>query len=86
MTSRDEMLGTRNNGSLNLEIQGDYKIVIDCYDRKDNIPNSSKILTGGLWKLTQELNIYKCYHSYREANRTTDFLANKGICKVVSMI
>ena len=32
-----------------------------------------------IWRLSQDLNIYKCGHIYRKANRTTDCLAKKGI-------
>ena len=28
----DNALATKNNGFLNLEIESDYKIVIDCYN------------------------------------------------------
>ena len=38
------------------------------------------------WKLTQNLNIYKCSHIYREANRTTNCLTKKGICNIDSNI
>ena len=33
-----------------------------------------------IWRLVQNLNIYKCCHIYRKANRTTDCLTKKGIC------
>ena len=32
-----------------------------------------------IWKLSRDLNIYSCHHVYREANKTTDHLAKKGI-------
>ena len=32
-----------------------------------------------IWKLSRDLNIHSCYHVYKEANRTTDCLAKKGI-------
>ena len=32
-----------------------------------------------IWKLSHGLNIYECRHVYREANRTADCLAKKGI-------
>ena len=34
MTSRDGVLNTKNNGFLNLEIEGDSKVVIDGYNKK----------------------------------------------------
>ena len=39
-----------------------------------------------IWKLSQDLYIYDCLYIYREANRTTDCLANKGICNLESII
>ena len=39
-----------------------------------------------IWKLSRDLNIYRCCHIYREANRTTDCLAKKGICNTDSNI
>lgn len=34
MTLRDDMLAAKNNRFLNLEIEGDSKIVIDCCNKK----------------------------------------------------
>ena len=34
MALRDDMLVAKNNGFLNLEIEGDLKKVIDCYNKK----------------------------------------------------
>ena len=34
MVLRDGVLATKNNGFLTLEIEGDSKIVIDCYNKK----------------------------------------------------
>ena len=34
MALRDDMLVAKNNEFLNLEIDGDSKIVIDCYNKK----------------------------------------------------
>ena len=38
------MLATKNNRFLNLEIEGDLKIVIDCYNKRNNILNSIMLL------------------------------------------
>ena len=37
---KDGMFATKRKGFLNLEIEGDSKIVIDCYNKKINIPSS----------------------------------------------
>ena len=37
-------------------------------------------------RLSQNLNIHNCNHVYREANRTADCLAKKGIYNVDSNI
>ena len=44
MTLRDDILAIKNNKFLNLEIEGDLKIVIDCYNKKSNIPRSIILL------------------------------------------
>ena len=54
--------------------------------KKDSLPSSILILMEDIWKLSQNLNIYNCYHVYRETNRTTDCLAKKGICNIYSNI
>ena len=69
----------RNNDFLNLKIEGDSKIVIDCYDKRTSVPCSIKILIEDIWKLSRDLNIYSCHHVYREANRTVDCRVKKGI-------
>ena len=74
-----EISAVKNKGYSNLEIEGDSKIVIDCYNRRINIPCSVILLMEDIWKLSQGLNIYEFCHVYREANRTTDCLAENGI-------
>ena len=37
MTLRDDMLAAKNNKFLNLEIDGDSKIVINCYNKKKKV-------------------------------------------------
>ena len=56
------------------------------YERK-NLQNLVKVVyllnidhIGGIWRLAQNLNIYKCCRIHREANRTTDCLAKEVIC------
>ena len=44
MTLRYDMLATKNNWFLNLEIKGDARIVIDYYNKKSNIPCSIILL------------------------------------------
>lgn len=35
------------------------------------------ILMEDFWKLSHGLNIYKCHHVYRQANRIADYLVKK---------
>lgn len=65
MTLRDSLLAAENNYILNL---GDSKMVIDYYNKKSNVCHSIMLLMKDIWKLTQDLNIYYCFHIYREAN------------------
>ena len=44
MTFRDSVLAAKNNGLLNVEIEGDLKVVIDSYNKKINIPSSIMLL------------------------------------------
>lgn len=44
MALRDDMLTSKNNSLLNLEIEGGSKIVIDCYNMETNIPSSILLL------------------------------------------
>ena len=70
---------SKNNGFLRLEIEGDSKIVIDSYNKRISVPCLIKILIKNIWKLSHDLNIYNCYHVYKETNKTTDYLAKKII-------
>ena len=79
ITLRYEILAAKNSGYSNLEIEGDSKIIIDSYNKSINIPNSIILLMEDTWKLSYDMNIYECKHVFREANRTVDCLANKGI-------
>ena len=52
MTFRDSVLAAENNGLLNLEIEGDSKVVIDSYNKKSNIPSFIMLLMKDIWKIT----------------------------------
>ena len=65
----------KNNGFLNLKIEGDFKVMIDCYNKNYSLPISIIILMEDIWKLSHDLNIYNCCHIYREVNRTTNFFS-----------
>ena len=52
MTLRDGMSATKTQGVLNLEIEGDSKIVIYCYNKKINIPSSILLLMEDIWNLS----------------------------------
>ena len=87
MTLRDDMLATKNNKLLNLEIEGASKIVINYYNNNKNIiPNFIMLLMEDIWKLSQDLYIYDCCHIYRETNRITYCLAKKCIYNLDSII
>ena len=44
MTLRDDVSVIKNNEFLNLEIEGDSKIIIDCNNKKNNIHSSIMLL------------------------------------------
>ena len=52
MAFRDSVLAAENNGLLNLEIEGDSKVVIDSYNKKSNIPSFIMLLMKDIWKIT----------------------------------
>ena len=54
---RDGVLTAICNGFSNLEIEGDSKVIIDCYNRS-NSPGSIILLMEDIWRLSQDLNIY----------------------------
>lgn len=74
MTLRDGVLAAKCNGFSNLEIEGNSKIVIDCSNKKGNLPSSIITLMEDVWRLSQDLNIFKCGHIYWETNKTIDYL------------
>ena len=67
MPLRYGVLAVRNNGFLNLEIEGDSKIVIDYCNRKSNSSSSIILLMRDLRRFYYEYFNY--YHIYLEANR-----------------
>ena len=52
LTLRDDILAAKNKGFLDLEIEGDSKIVINCYNKKKNTPSSFKLLIKDIWNLS----------------------------------
>ena len=54
MTSRirDGILAAKNKGYSSLEIEGDSKMVIDCYNKRINIPSSIMLLMEDIWILS----------------------------------
>ena len=86
MTLRYDMLAAKKNEFLNLDIEGDSKIVINCYNKKNVIPSSIMLLMEDIWKLFQDLYIYDCCHIYRKTNRTLYCLTKKCICNLNSII
>ena len=63
---RDGILTAKNKGYSNLEIKGDSKIVVDCYNKRTNILSSIMLLIEDFWKLSQGLHIYECVIMYIE--------------------
>ena len=57
----DGVLAANNNGFVDLEIEGDSKVIIDSYNKKSNLPSSIILLMGDIWKLSHSLNIHKMY-------------------------
>ena len=80
---RDGVIAAIYNGFTNLEIERDSKVIMDCYNRRSNSPNSIILLMEDIWRLFQDINIYNCGHIYREINRTSYCLAKKGIYNTI---
>ena len=80
------LAGLHKGKTTFLEIEGDSKIVIDCYNKRINIPSSIMLLMEDIWKLSQGLHIYECRHVCSEVNRTANCLAKKGIGIIDSCI
>ena len=79
---RDDVLVEIFNGFSNLGIEGDYNVIIDCYNRRSNSLSSIILLMEDIWRLSQDLKIYNCFHIYKEASRTMDCLAMKCIYNI----
>ena len=77
VTSRDYMPTSKNNGFVNPKTESKSKILIDCYNKKSNIPSTIMLLMEDIWKLTHDLNIHNCHHIYRKTNRIAYCLAKK---------
>ena len=66
---RDDVLASIYNGFTNFEIEGNSKIIINCYNGRSGLPSSIILLMEDIfWRLSQNLNFYKCDHIYRETN------------------
>lgn len=57
MALRDSNLATKDNGFLNLEIEGDSRVVIDCYNKKSSLPNSIIRIMVDVWRSSQDVNM-----------------------------
>ena len=58
---RDGILVATYNGFSNLEIEGNFKVIIDCYNKKGNSPSSIMLLMKDIWRISHNLNIYNYY-------------------------
>ena len=50
--SIDGVLVSKNNEFLNLEIEGDSKVVLNSYNKKSNVPSYIMLLIEDIWKIT----------------------------------
>ena len=50
---RDGVLAAIYNDFTNLEIEGDSKVIIDCYNRSSS-PSSIILLMEDIWRLSQD--------------------------------
>ena len=66
---RDGVLAAILNGFFNLKIEGDFKVIINCYNKKSSLSSSIILLIEDIWGLDQNLDIFNCCHIYRKANR-----------------
>ena len=63
-------LASKNNEFLDLVIKSDSKIVINRFNKKSNLASSIMLQIDDVWRLSYNLNIYKCRHILRKANKT----------------
>lgn len=50
-----------------MEIEEDLEIIIDCYHKKENLYSSIILVMENIWN--HNLNIYNCYHVYKETKQ-----------------
>ena len=53
--------------------------MIDCYNKKINIPSSILLLMDDIWNLSHGLNIYVYCHVYKEGNKIVVCLAKRRL-------
>ena len=61
---RDDILTATYNGFSNMEIEGDFKVIVDYYNEKGNSPSSIMLLMENIWRLCHNLIIYYCHIYY----------------------
>lgn len=52
MPLRYDILDAKYNGFLNLEIEGDFKGVINCYNKKSSFHSLVILLINDIWSLS----------------------------------
>ena len=62
MVLRYGILVAKSKGLLDLEVEGDSKIIVDCYIKKINIHSFILLLIDDIWNISQDLNIYIYRH------------------------
>ena len=62
---RDGVLAVTHNGFTSLEIEGDSKVIIDCYNKTSSPPSLITLLMQNIWRLSHDLNVYNCCHNYK---------------------
>ncbi|XP_007217546.1 uncharacterized protein LOC18781745 [Prunus persica] len=75
---RDGLAHAINNGWRKVLIEGDSKLVIDCINNKVSVPWSIRLLVQDIRLLSSYCEEISFHHVFREANFTTDALANLG--------
>ncbi|BFG37055.1 hypothetical protein CerSpe_233290 [Prunus speciosa] len=75
---RDGLAHAINNGWSKVLIEGDSKLVIDCINNKVLVPWSIRLLIQDIRLLSSYCEEIYFHHVFREANFTTDALANLG--------
>lgn len=57
MNLRDEILSTRFNGFSNIKIEWEFKVMINCYNKRNNLLDLIILLMNNIWRIIQNLNI-----------------------------